>query len=425
MKKVARGIAVLFFLLSGVLALKIRSEASTRWQEGKTMEVKKGAFTFKAHPAEGKKQAWIYYVKVNPKRGNTKTLKFPSKIKGCTVTKLGWTEDMGEDVEFYKNIFNVWIEEAHECDGYRTSLKGIQNMMIPKTVKEITNCAFSGMRSLKKVTVPPNISKLSRSLFYGCRKLQTVTLPKKLMEFDRQVFSECFALKEMKLSSSNKFFQIKDGAVLSRDGTKLIWVLPVKSGYRISSKVNTISSFAFEDCQVSRLNLPATVLNLEEKALFCPKMKEIQVDFSNPFYGRDGQCIYSKVSGELITAIVKNNKIVISSKVTILDEKGTMTGMRRQGKLKRIDIPKSVKRLVTGWKFFNNVSCKVYFHAVTPPQIVATVPGWEYATLPCFNPVYVPAGSKEIYADWAVEHLRFPGDTGSEKQMGFQKLYTF
>ena len=425
MKKVVGVFAFLFCLTLGVLSMQTTSEAATKWYEGQTMVVKKGAFTFKAHPAAGKKQAWIYYVKVDPKKGSTKTLKFPAKIKGRTVTKLGWTENMGEDAEFYKNIFNVWIEEAHDCDGYIRSLKKTQNLVIPKSVKEITNCAFSGMRSLKKVTIPSGIKKLSRSLFYGCRKLKTVNLPKKLQEFDKSVFLDCPSIKTMKISKSNKQIQIKNGAVLSKDGTRLIWILPTRKNYTIPRKVNTIAGWAFEDCEVKNLNLPATVTVLEANALYSPAMENVHLDSQNPVYAKDGQCVYDKKTGELITAIVKDDKIVISSKVTVLNDKGTMTGMSVRGELKRIDIPASVQKLVTGWMFFSNLDCKVYFHSLTPPQIEAIVPGWEYSALPCFNPVYVPAASKEAYAKWAEDHYRYPGDTSDVKGLGFTKLYTF
>ena len=150
-----------------------------------------------------KKEAWIYQVKVNSKKGSTKTLKFPSKIKGRKVTKLGWTEDMGEDNEFYRTIFGIWVEEAHDCDGYMYSLRKTQKLIIPKTVKELTNCCFSGLRALKQVTIPSGVKKIPRSAFYGCRKLKSVTLPKKLQEFDREVFADCPAISEMKLSKSN------------------------------------------------------------------------------------------------------------------------------------------------------------------------------------------------------------------------------
>lgn len=62
---------ILFLLCMGVggLLMGNLSEAATKWYEGQTMVVKKGAFTFKAHPSAKKKQAWIYQVKVNPKKG--------------------------------------------------------------------------------------------------------------------------------------------------------------------------------------------------------------------------------------------------------------------------------------------------------------------------------------------------------------------
>lgn len=425
MKKVIGVLGVLLSLTMGVLFLQVSSEAATKWCEKKTIVVKKGAFTFKAHPAAGKRQAWIYQVKVNPKKGSTKTLKFPSKIKGRAVTKLGWSENIGKDNEFYKTIFNVWVEEAHDCDGYFKALKGIKKMVIPKTVNEITNCAFSGMRSLEKVTIPSGVKNLSRSLFYGCRKLKTVQLPKKLRKFDKTVFLDCPSVKTIKISKANRVISVKNGAVLSKDGTKLLWVLPTRKKYTIPGSVNTIAAFAFEDAGIKKMKLPATVTKLEPYALYCLTMKEIDVDEKHPVYAKEGQCIYEKKTGELIAAIVKKDKILISSKVTVLSKKACMVGMKHDGKLKRLDIPETVKKLVTGWIFFDSLSCKVYFHSATPPLIEATVPGWQYSALPCFNPVYVPAGSEKVYEDWAKEHYRFPGEKGAESDVGFTNLYTF
>ena len=167
MKKMVMGFAFICCLVLGVQTSLTKARAATNWKEYKTLTVKKGAFTFKAHPSSQKKEAWIYQVKVNSKKGSTKTLKFPSKIKGRKVTKLGWTEDMGEDNEFYRTIFGIWVEEAHDCDGYMYSLRKTQKLIIPKTVKELTNCCFSGLRALKQVTIPSGVKKIPRSAFYG------------------------------------------------------------------------------------------------------------------------------------------------------------------------------------------------------------------------------------------------------------------
>ena len=52
------------------------------------------------------------------------------------------------------------IEEAHDCDGYRSSIKKIQKLVIPKTVKEFTHGTFSGMHALKNVTLPAKVKEL-------------------------------------------------------------------------------------------------------------------------------------------------------------------------------------------------------------------------------------------------------------------------
>lgn len=109
------------------------------------------------------------------------------------------------------------------------------------------------------------------------------------------------------------------------------------------------------------MKLPATVTKLEPHALYCLTMKEIDVDVKHPVYAKEGQCIYEKKTGELIAAIVKKDKILISSKVTVLSKKACMVGMKRDGKLKRIDIPETVKKLVTGWIFLIVLVAKCIF----------------------------------------------------------------
>lgn len=424
MKKAVWGTLLLLCLGIGSLLMGNSSEAATKWHNGRTIVVRKGAFTFKAHPAVKKKQAWIYSVKVNPKKGSTKTLKFPAKIKGRTVTKLGWSDRLKETEEFYTNIFGVVVEEAHGCDGYTASIRKTRNMTIPKSVKEITNCAFSGMRALKQVKLPDHLTSLSRSMFYGCENLKTVTLPKKLKEFDQEVFAECNSIAAMKISKANKRFTIKKGLVMSKNSKTLIWALPTKDKVTIPNKVEWIQANAFRDCCAEKLYIPASVTFIEAWALYAPTVVDIRVDSRNPVYARDGQCIFNKNTGELVVAIVKDKKIVISSKVTILNGNASMAGASVTDDLDRIDIPASVRELETYWIFFEDLDCKVYFHSLTPPHISEIVPGYEYAALPSFNPVYVPAASKEAYQQWAIRHFSYDDDNLS-KDSGFLHLYTF
>ena len=114
-----------------------------------------------------------------------------------------------------------------------------------------------------------------------------MTLPKKLQEFDREVFADCPAISEMKLSKSNKTYKVEKGAVLSKDGKQLYWVLPAKKKYTISSKTSSIDTNALRDCKMKKLVLPAHVIDLKRYALYSKNIKKITVDTTNPVYAKD------------------------------------------------------------------------------------------------------------------------------------------
>ena len=56
MKKMVMGFAFICCLVLGVQTSLTKARAATNWKEYKTLTVKKGAFTFKAHPSSQKKE---------------------------------------------------------------------------------------------------------------------------------------------------------------------------------------------------------------------------------------------------------------------------------------------------------------------------------------------------------------------------------
>lgn len=55
----------------------------------------------------------------------------------------------------------------------------INRIVIPDTVKEIKNNAFSYCVNIDEIEIPNSVNSLGRSLFVDCRKLNKVTLKKK------------------------------------------------------------------------------------------------------------------------------------------------------------------------------------------------------------------------------------------------------
>lgn len=102
----------------------------------------------------------------------------------------------------------------------------------------IPDCAFRSCKWLKSVVLPNTIRRISQAAFYGCSSLTELELPESLQEIANTVFYECTSLKSIEIP----------------DGVEMIW------GYTfygcsnlehiyIPKSVHTITNYdAFEGC---------------------------------------------------------------------------------------------------------------------------------------------------------------------------------
>lgn len=391
-------------LVLGISIGSAEGKAMT-WNKKKTYTATKGAFKFYAHLSKDKKKSWVYMVKPKKKKASPAKLDFPKKIKKASVIRIGADMSiMGDsDTEFYKNVFNEWVEHAHEVDGSCRGNKKIKTMLLPSTVAEIDATSFSGMRQLTKVKIPDKVRTLYAETFYGCKKLKEVKLPKNLSAFSPYTcFDDCPKLDKVTLSKKNKKYIIKNDVLLTKDGKNLIWAIPKKKTIIVPDTVQTIASGAFYDSQVRKIQLGKNVAKLEEDSMSGTEIETITVDAANPIYAKDGQCIYRKEDGTLAVAVAKQAELVISNKVKRLTSDATLCGtLSEDRELYLLDIPASVISLGQDWIFTLRVSTlgKVYYRGATPPQLEK--PSDESsASLPIFCDIYVPKASLSLYQNW-------------------------
>lgn len=384
MKKVLLSLFVVMFLT--LLSFQNSSLVSaTTWDETEQIIVKKGAFTYDAYLSTDKKECWIHNLEVNPSKGDTSTLKFPTRIKGATVTKLGGALNPSEDSEFEDNIIGVIIEEAHECDGFDNSIKNVKNIIIPNTVTEITYGAFSGFDYVKKISLPDKITELAPSVFYDCDELQEVKLPAKLKKLDTSAFADCDELKTLTIPKSNKNFKFQKGILFSKKGKQLLWVSPTRE----------------------KITIPSNVTSISDGALTSTYLKKVNISKRNKVFKKHGQSIYTKKDKNLVAVIVKLGLVKISPKVKCI---GKVPVSVIGNDIKQVIIPKSVQDVYDSWLFFD--SAKVVFKSSTPPVIHSKYEGWEYTCMPIFCEVYVPKNAKTNYMNWA-----------KERDLEFEHLY--
>lgn len=403
-KRTIAGLGILLVSLCiGVFAGEEPGKAATwnveKWNMKGTRTVTKGAFTFKAHISKDKKEAWVYLVEAT-NHDSPAALDFPKEIRKAKVTKIGADMLSVDEVDFYKNVFGKWVEYAHDADGYCKAIKNVTSMTLPETVTEIDEAAFSGMHALTKIKIPGKVKELHGETFYGCQKLQEVNLPRKLsyLALD-SCFDDCPALTKVTLSKSNRKFAMGDGALLSKDKKKLIWVVPGRHSLTFPKSVRTIASGAFFNCQVERVHIGKNIRKMEINC-FSSALRDVTVDRANPVYARDGQCIYRKSDKAVVVGIAKKQMLKISDKVKRIPEEASICGqLNEAGELEMLDIPASVSEIHEDSPIlWLSTGTKVYFRRPAPPKLIQG--SSEGKALPIFCEVYVPAKSLAAYKNW-------------------------
>ena len=292
------------------------------------------------------------------------TLRIPSSIDGKKVVRLAEWPDCGDT-----NIFGVYhLEEDGSLKelGTYNKVKKIKKIVLPDTLKQISQNCFGLITGGKSINVPAGLEKNVRALC-GVKWKKFIISPK------------------------NKKFKTKNGLLLSRNGKTVYGSVVSKKAVRIPQGVKTIKEKSiFKDGSATDIYIPASVDKIGDQSLFFKNTVRYHVAKGNPHYAEAQSCIYSKKTGRLVAACVKGPVFTVPSKVTVLSRTNfSGTGIE----VKKFVIPPSVKKIDGFWTFYDK-NITYVFLSKKPPVIDAAF-AFSGITL------YVPKGSKEAY-EWAV-----------------------
>ncbi len=130
----------------------------------------------------------------------------------------------------------------------------ISEVVIPDSVKYISDCAFTGSKYLTKVTMANSVTEIGAAAFDGCTALVDVTLSSGLEAVSDYTFRNCTALETIVIPASVK--TIGDGAFFSAEALKNV-TLP--------EGLETIGDGAFyANKALEKITVPASVVNFGE-----------------------------------------------------------------------------------------------------------------------------------------------------------------
>ena len=133
---------------------------------------------------------------------------------------------------------------------------GITNIVIPDSVTNLEGGAFYNCQKLKSVKLPKTLEVISDSLFSQCYELENVNIPNTVTKVDTQAFQDCKKLSKVNLPSS-----LKEIGIYAFNGCKNLTNISIPNNLKI------VGAMAFCDCNLSQINLPKSVTEIQEYAL--------------------------------------------------------------------------------------------------------------------------------------------------------------
>ena len=163
----------------------------------------------------------------------------------------------------------------------------LSSVTVPGSVKTIQGGTFDTLTGLAIVTLQDGVTSIEADAFSGCTKLTKVVIPASCMAIDSLAFANCPDIA-FEVSPDNPVYQSVGGALLSKDGMRLIAAPGNVRAYSIPETVTVIGAGAFAANQgagiykLASVTLPASVRTIEEGAF--AGFGKVLVDAANEAY---------------------------------------------------------------------------------------------------------------------------------------------
>ena len=213
---------------------------------------------------------------------------------------------------------------------------GCKSTVIPDSVTEIGDYAFSNCTAIKSILIPESVVAIGFGAFSGCNNLETVTIPDKVTSIGLCAFQDCSRLKDLIIGCGVN--NIDDNVFTNCSSLQTITVSPNNPTYDsrnncnaiietssntllrgcettiIPSDINCIGFNAFDGCVgLTNLHIPENVNIIQDFAFDnCTSLKTITVDVNNSTFDSRNNC----------NAIIEtqNNNLFLGCRTTIVPD---------------------------------------------------------------------------------------------------------
>lgn len=222
--------------------------------------------------------------------GKNITYSYDQEDHVLTISGEGYMFDYGANhFDQYSPFYaDTKIEKVIILEGVKSigdemflNCRDIKSVEIPESVISIGKSAFENCSSLESIVVPDGVDYIGKAAFKGCDNLETVQLSGNA-DIDEDILKGCKDLRSIEIGENHlRKAESNEGVLFARSNNRTYNVASNKlellryppnrdaSEYRISSEVDSIAGFAFENAnQLNKVEIPTSVKYIPSDAFY-------------------------------------------------------------------------------------------------------------------------------------------------------------
>ncbi|MEI6754490.1 MAG: leucine-rich repeat protein [Paludibacter sp.] len=156
-------------------------------------------------------------------------------------------------------------------------------LIIPSLVTKIGDYTFGNCSGFNGIlNIPSTVSSIGEYAFGFCNNLTSVNIPSSVNYIGIYAFDGCSGYFTVDVNNQN--YSSSDGILFDKQKTLLIQCpTSIKGSYIISSTVNTIGVWAFENSSLTSVSIPTTVTSMGVGAFYnCSNLTSIYANATKP-----------------------------------------------------------------------------------------------------------------------------------------------
>ena len=367
-----------------------------KWEKMES-DVKKGDFTYTIRMSQDTSKVWI--TKITFSGDSVEKIQIPEEFDDAPVVRIG---KPGKGNEYYTVVGTTVCPDNNKDGEYSdldgedlksaSKMKNVKEIVLPDTVERLEEGSFSGVKNLEKINLPDGIKSLTPYLFYGC-----------------------YHICEFGLEGINSHYKNENDFIIKKSTGDILYAPLGLSNMKVPEGVRTLPKYFLRYSSVKKISLPKSLASIGNYALDGPELESISLDEGNKKYKERMGCIVTSNEKRLVAVASETGIISIPEKVTSL---GAGISMGKRGSLKRILIPKSVKKLKKGWQSLylcsHSEDVELRFLSEEPPTVelyeefseedeTGEQQTFSGEDMVLDNPVTVPKEAEDAYSTWDYE----------------------